>query len=419
LSGRARAALLVAAILLALSGLSGCSSDDPYDADDPAWLRSQEQHLLDQRAEGIRTHNLELYMAGVARGDAKFVARQHRYFNDLTQLPLATFRYRVLTATWPEQLADPRWGSKVQLPRVQQVVQLAEYDSAPSRSTTGFAFAYRHGQLKLVSDRTRTGALFPGYEPQPWDLAAIDVHEYDGILGVFDTRTDEGAAQLLGVVSAGVRDVQSALPFAWSGRVVVYSFENKRVLDSFADVPGGNIRHLGALTFPIRAGPGSEKNVSMRFTLLSSSLRAGEPFLGRIVRHELTHVAVGDRDDGAPVWFAEGLAEYIGARPLPRSERRIASIALSRAREGVTAMPASSSFNGPDQDWHYALSWMACDYIAATQGESRLWELMDALHAGGAGTSDADQDVVLRSVLGFDSHALARRAAARIRNIYG
>jgi hypothetical protein len=62
---------------------------------------------------------------------------------------------------------------------------------------------------------------------------------------------------------------------------------------------------------------------------------------------------------------------------------------------------------------------MACDYIATTQGESRLWDLMDALHNGGAGTTDAQQDAVLQSVLGMDDRQLARRAASRILRIYG
>ena len=82
-------------------------------------------------------------------------------------------------------------------------------------------------------------------------------------------------------------------------------------------------------------------------------------------------------------------------------------------------MPVSRTFNDGDQEWHYALSWMACDYIAATYGESRIWELVDAMHNGGDGTSDEDQDRVLEQVLGYDNHELAVRAAARIRNIYG
>jgi hypothetical protein len=304
---------------------------------------------------------------------------------------------------------------------VEESYQLRDFDTGPVRQVTGFAFAYRAGDLKIVADRTRAGAEFPGYEATPWDVAAIQVHEADGVLGVFDRSTDPDATMLLDVVHDGIRDVQAAVPFAWPGHVVVFSFGNKRVLDSFAGVPGGNIRHLGALTFPVYGDDAVSHPapVGMRLTLLPSSVRAGQPFLGRIVRHELTHVAIGERDDGAPVWFAEGLAEYVGARPLPRDQRRIASVALARARGTVTAMPASATFNGPDQDWHYALSWMACDYIAASQGEARLWELMDALHAGGAGTRDDAQDAVLDRVLGFDSHELARRAAARIRDIYG
>ena len=65
-------------------------------------------------------------------------------------------------------------------------------------------------------------------------------------------------------------------------------------------------------------------------------------------------------------------------------------------------MPESKDFNNTDQEWHYALSWMACDYIAATQGEARLWELIDAMHNGGEGTSDAQQNRVLDQLLGFD-----------------
>jgi hypothetical protein len=191
------------------------------------------------------------------------------------------------------------------------------------------------------------------------------------------------------------------------------------VLDSFEGVPGGNIKHLGAMTFPMYAVPGQPTVAGIRFTLLPSSLRAGSAFLGRIIRHELTHVALGDRDDGVPVWFAEGLAEYMGAREIPQDQRRIASVAVGTARAGVSGMPASRGFNGDDQAWHYALSWMACDYIATTRGETRLWDLMDALHNGGAGTTDAQQDAVLQRVLGMDSRQLAKHAGARILRIYG
>ena len=152
---------------------------------------------------------------------------------------------------------------------------------------------------------------------------------------------------------------------------------------------------------------------------MPSSVRAGQPFLGRITRHELTHVSIGPRDDGAPTWVSEGIAEYLGAVELPQDKRIIATEALARAQEDVPGMPASRGFNDDDQEWHYALSWMAVDYIAATYGEGRMWELMDAMHNGGSGTPDTDQDRVLDQVLGYGSFELAQRAAARIRHIYG
>jgi hypothetical protein len=153
--------------------------------------------------------------------------------------------------------------------------------------------------------------------------------------------------------------------------------------------------------------------------VMPSSVEAGQPFLGRITRHELGHVAIGARDDGVPVWVSEGVAEYVAARGVPLSERIIPSAAVDRARSGEEELPASQDFNNTDQEWHYALSWMACDYIASTDGEARLWELVDAMHNAGEGTPDRQQDRVLEQVLGYDSTELARRASARIRNIYG
>lgn len=406
--------------LLTLVPLGGCSHLDTAAPPRPSHaqvLRTAEQRLLDQRARAVRTHDRALFLRGIDHRDHRFVRRQRRYFDNLTQLPLATFSYTVLSGHWAEPLE--RTAGSRSMPRVRLAMQLAGYDSSPQRQTLGFVFARRHGHVRIVSDRTPSGAFFPGYRAQPWDLVRIHVFEENHVLGVFDDAMQHGAYGLLDVVEQGIRDVQQAVPFVWPGHVVVYVFDQPAVLDSFDAVPGGNIRHLGALTFPVYRDEGHDHPVGMRFTLLPSSVRAGEPFLGRIVRHELTHVAVGRRDDGVPVWLAEGLAEYVGARPLPRSQQRIAAVALQRAREAVSAMPSSQDFNGPDQDWHYALAWMACDEIAATQGEDTLWRLVDALHRGGVGTPDGRQDGVLRQVLGYDSHELARRAAARIVRLYG
>lgn len=419
---RGAPAVLLLVLTLVGTAVSACSSDgDPGalgDGRTPVSV-AEEQQLLDQRSAAIRDGDLKTFLKTVDTGDEKLVARQRRYFANLQELPLEKLEYVVLKSDWPSGLRAPSWGWDVSIPQVRVSTQLRGFDTVAVERVTGFAFARRHGRPVIVSELTGAGKQFPGSNPAPWDLVRIHARDDLDTLQLYDNATWPRAAAVSAAVRAGITDVRSALPFAWDGRAVVYVFRRPAVLNSFEGVPGGNIKHLGAMTFPMYAVPGQPTVAGIRFTLLPSSLQAGPVFLGRIVRHELTHVALGDRDDGVPVWFAEGLAEYMGARDIPQDQRRIATVAVSRARAGVDALPSSRGFNGEDQAWHYALSWMACDYIADTQGEDRLWALLDALHAGGEGTSDARQDAVLQTVLGMDGASLAQHAATRILRIYG
>ncbi|MET0840489.1 MAG: hypothetical protein ABWY19_17035 [Marmoricola sp.] len=418
----------VAAVLALLLGLVGCGGDDDSGSDqvvggsvgvDVAEARAQEQRILNQRARAVRERDLDLFLKRVDHSDRALVARQTRYFRNLVQLPLARFGYRVTTAEWEGQQIAKRWGDDVHIPQVRMTMQLRDYDAVPVERTVGFVFAFRDGRAVLVSDRSAQGeALYLG-TPAPWDLTAIRVREEGGVLGVFDRRTESSADTVMSAVDEGISDLDRALPFSWPGQVVVYSVDSRRVLTSFRDVPGGAIEHLGAMTFPTYAEDRHSQVASTRMLLMPTSVRAGQPFLGRITRHELSHVAIGVRDDGSPTWVSEGIAEYLGAREVPVRERIIPTAALQRAASVDATLPGSKDFNNSDQEWHYALSWMACDYIAETFGEARLWELVDAMHNGGVGTPDTDQDRVLEQVLGFDGHELALRAAARIRNIYG
>ena len=418
----------VAAVLALLCGLAACSDDS---GDDDTVLgqqdrtqvtateaRAQEQRILNQRARAVREDDLDLFLRRVDHSDKALMARQRRYFRNLVQLPLARLRFRVMDEEWPGLATPKRWGAEVHVPRVRQVTQLEEYDAVPVERIIGLAFSFRKGRARIVSDRTAAGKMLYEGTPAPWDLTPVTIREEPGVLGVFDAETSASADVVTSAVRDGIAEISRALPFSWSGRVVVYSVENRRVLASFTDVPGGNLEHLGALTFPTYAESGGQV-ASTRMLVLPSSVDAGQPFLGRITRHELSHIAVGVRDDGAPAWVSEGLAEYLGAREIPLRDRIIATSALDRARVEVTSMPVSKEFNNTDQEWHYALSWMACDYIAATHGEARLWGLVEAMHNGGQGTSDDQQDRVLVQVLGYDGAELARRAAMRIRNLYG
>lgn len=419
---RSRLLGVVLVVLLVAPGLLtavGCSSSEVAYDDSGAWAHTQQQQLLDQRARAIRTHDIGLFMSTVARGDAAFVTRQRHYFRGITQLPLGRVGFTALSSPWPSSyLPDGLPGDAVAL-RVRQVLQLTGFDTVPEVSITGLVVAQRGGVWKVVADRASAGRPFPGHTPQPWEVAPVHVERRGDVLGVFDDTSIRYADVLLPVVARAIVQDQAALPFWWSGRVVVYCFADTRLLDSFRRVPGGNIRDLGAMSFPVYANAAGTRVTGMRFVVLPAAVGVGGIYLDRLVRHELTHVALGTRDDGAPTWFIEGIAEYMGARPLTRAERRIPSVAVVEAARPVDRMPASASFNGPDQDWHYALSWMACDYIAARFGEATLWNLMDAFHAAHGGDPDQRQDGVLEREIRMSSAQLAAHAAARIRNLYG
>jgi len=384
-----------------------------------AQARAQEQRILNQRARAVRAHDMGMFLRRVDHDDVRLMARQRRHFRNLVQLPWSAFGYRVLDQQWEGLAVAPSWGHDVDIPRVLLTTQLDGYDALPVERTVGFVFSFWKRRATIVSDRTSTGKPLYEGQPAPWDLTAITAREDGGVLGIFDRRTRASASTVMGAVRSGIEEIDRALPFTWSGHVVVYSVANPGVLASFTDVPGGSLSHLGALTFPTYAGNGRAQVASTRMLLMPRSVSAGQPFLDRITRHELSHVAIGIRDDGAPAWVSEGVAEYLGAREIPKGDRIIPTSALSRARTEDAGMPVSKTFNGEDQEWHYSLSWMACDYIADTGGESRLWELVDTMHNGGEGTSEAEQDRVLQQVLGYASRELARRAAARIRNLYG
>lgn len=414
-------AVLLVVLTLVGTVLSACSDDGDASllGPDRPVSRATAQHLLDQRAAALRDGDLKAFLRTLDTSDQALVRRQRRYFANVQDLPVRTLSYEVLKSDWPAGLRAAGWGTQVSVPQVRLSLQLDGFDKVPVERVTGFALGYRDGRPVVLSELTGAHHQFPGSSPAPWDLVRIHVRRDLDSLQLYDAGTWSRADDVAAALRVGIREIRSSVPTSWDGHAVVYVFSKPAVLNSFEGVPGGNIKHLGAMTFPMYAVPGQPTVAGIRFTLLPTSLHAGAVFLGRIVRHELTHVALGDRDDGTPVWFAEGVAEYMGARDIPEDERRIATVALSRARAGVRALPASRGFNGSDQAWHYALSWMACDYVAATQGEGRLWQLMDALHAGGAGTTDDEQDSVLQAVLGLDSAQLARRAAARILRIYG
>ena len=411
------AALILLMVLMAC-GLVGCSlpfgDDDPprESADRVSETNLDLQALLNRRARAVRTGNLTAFLDDVDTARPRFRARQERYFLNLRELPLGTFRYVLDQGV--TTLADGRVQGVVQLQ-----MRLSRYDNLPVRTAALFTFRrLPSGAWVLSEDRDHAFEVDNDIEPQPWDLMRIQVKEGDGVLGVFDEQSIDAAYQIIDEIEDGIRVVKEEVPLRWSSRVVVYALSDMRVLSGLDDLPGGNPNRLDGVAFPIRASPESPRLAAIRFMLHPRMIYRNDETRSRLVRHELTHVAIGRRDDRVPTWLSEGLAEYVSVQPIVPYERMISRQALEAAQAGQDSLPLDNEFNGPHSGANYGIAWFACEYIADAFGEETLWRLLDAMRAG-HGTPEKEQDAVLERVIGVDGDELARLSAHKIVNTFG
>ena len=72
----------------------------------------------------------------------------------------------------------------------------------------------------------------------------------------------------------------------------------------------------------------------------------------------------------------------------------------------VDALPEDSTFNDAGSAANYGLAWWACEYVAATYGESMLWSLLDYVNVPGS-----DPGKRMQMAIGLNSRQLARKGA--------
>lgn len=399
-------------VLVLLGGvLVGCSLDDepaPAQAAPTAPLVDEVRAVVGARAAAVREGDLSAFAALLAPGRQRLVRAQEDYFLNLRELPLRRFRYLV-PAESVTTLADGRVQAVVQLR-----MQLEEFDAAPVESPSRFTFLRdRGGTLRISAVRDPAFDREHDLELAPWDTGAIMVEEGNGVLGIFDADSADTAYQIIDAVEEGIADVNRAVPWTWSEHVVVYALSDTRILASLDDLPGGDPDRLDGVAFPVASAGDRPRLAATRFMLHPRMLQRAGPVRARLIRHELTHVVLGRRDDNVPIWLSEGIAEHVSVQPVPAHDRTIARAAVREARRGLDGLPAGEDFNGADSAANYGIAWQASAFIADAYGEQTLWRLFDEMRAQG-GTSESDQDEVLIRVLGIDAAQLARSAGRRI-----
>jgi hypothetical protein len=437
-----RPSALLAVALAASAALAGCGGSDPASEPTPvvpstsapaseppsgggpppldlpevsADLAGDLQAVLDARARAVLTGDRAAFLDGVAP-TPDLVTTEGGYFDNMVQLPLAEFSYRLLPASLV-RTDNAYWGV------VEVVVQLSPYDALPVRTVDRYRFAPgRAGGYRITSTRDLRWESENAPVQQPWDTEPIVVREGDGVLGVFDTADRRERAGIVASVERGILDVSARVPFAeWGSRAVVYALSDPRFLESFDDLPGGDPQALDGVAFTVPAGTDDNAIASTRIALSPdllplASARRVDPELDRLVRHELVHVALGEEDDVAPLWLGEGIAEWVSVQALPPQRREVPDRALAMATAGqLTTMPSDESFNDADASVHYALAWWVCEWLALTYGPDAPFTLLEAFNRS---EPDADPREVIRASTPVTLDELARRGAELMAQAY-
>lgn len=408
----------------ATSGGTDGSAPEPGPASSPAStpdlpavsadVAADLQALLDDRAAAIRGRDRTAFLGGLARS-ASLRTTEGGYYDNLAQLPLADFSYRLVPATLV-RTGRAYWGV------VEVTMRLDPYDARATRAVDRFRFVpagSRSDSYRIASTTDRDWERDNAGVQQPWDTEPVTVREGAGVLGVFDSASTRQADGVVASVERGLADVAPRVPYTeWGSRAVVYALSDPTFLDGFDDVPGGDPEALDGVAFSVTAAD-DEALASTRFALSPSLLpraAASRPdaALDRLVRHELVHVAVGVHDDDAPVWLSEGLAEWVSWQAVAPERRRVPSAALAAVRRGVETMPTDAEFNDADADVHYALAWWVCEWLVRTFGAVAPWKVLDAI----AQRPDDDPRKVVRDLLSISVDQLAARGAKLMRETY-
>lgn len=401
--GRApvRVAALLAVLLTAAQGCVGVTSSPTGGEHVPADVLTGIERTLDQRTAAVRAHRRGRFLATVTR-DPSLRAEQGTVFANLADLPVQRFSQRLVP---PVRSTEGGWAV-----RVRTSLRLAGFDRAPVHTEQTYTFV-------ATPRGWRVGATSPtGGVRAAWADTRLRVVRGRGVLLLADADgpSRAQAERVVRAFEAGVPAVRHRVPLRWDGSVVVRwpsSARYRAVAGTVGSIPGGDAGNVDALSHRVRTRGRTGAVVGTRVLLNPGVVGAGSPELDRLARHELTHVALGGRNDRLPGWLGEGLAEFVAARSLPSSARAVPGAALVAVRSGTPTLPTDADLRRGVGPADYALAWWACEALAQRFGADRLWAWVAAVDRFGA--DRAEQELGART--GWSTDELAAQAARAMR----
>ena len=396
---------------LVLLPLVGCQSEadegdhpspSPSRTEAPAGmdesLRDAALELVDLREQALVDGDREAFLATIDPDATDFAETQARWWDNIARLPATDFALELGDEGVMTRVSG---AGGLQLP-IDFTMRLEGYDEKAVTQPLIYTFVGDEDEVHLSSDRNVQSDAFTGWRPAPWDVTAIVVEQTGEVLGIFDAETAGNADAVMEAAGAALEHVDTLVP-EWAGRVTIYTISDLDALDrmSLMDVSG-----TAGIAFPVPVHPSRRAVAAYRTVLNPASTQ--DAFSRRVLlRHELTHVALGEADDRSPQWLVEGAAMYVAGSSQPVADRK-----RRRARElGDAKAPQlrdGRDFYQVEPEASYILAGIVCDYLATTGGPDTLWELMAAFRA----RKRADTDQILEREVGVDAEQLTADALA-------
>ena len=281
--------------------------------------------------------------------------------------------------------------------------QLDGYDEVPVVTRDRYQFTRGTARYRLrIGQRPRPGEDDARRRASPGTTDRSVVRSAAACSGIFDPGSE---------VHAGGRhrrrrerhraESRPACPLTGSARRASTRSPTRRSSPGSTACPATTRPALDAVAFPVPAldAEDGERRQHPVPAATRTMLDATSETRARLIRHELTHVALGLRADDVPTWLSEGIAEYVSVQPMAPEDQTLSREALRRrrGRPGHRACRPTTPSTGRTPRPAYASRGGRASTSPRRTATTMLWFLLE-LRMG----SD-DPDEVLELVVGVDA----------------
>lgn len=375
--------------------------------------------LLTRRAAALLKRDRAAFLSTVDPKATAFSSQQKRLFDNLADVPLASWRYRLedadafpLSTTRRAALGGDAFGGQVRLQ-----YGLKGYDAFPVGASQYLTFVQRGDAWYVASDADGAAAgKRSGREL--WDFGEVNVAKGESSL-VLGLSTKSLLERYAREADRAVPAVTKVWGTAWSRRAIIVVPRTEGQMAALLGAKASDYRQIAAVTTG-ELGVESARAAADRIIVNPDAFRQLGPLGRRVVMtHEVTHVATrASTKTWTPTWLAEGFADYTGYLNSGVPVRAAASELLKDVRAGrvPAALPTDDRFRTTRKDLAqaYEMGWLACRFIAERHGRAKLVAFYRAV---GAGTEETAVDAAFVQVLGTSQQELTVQWRAFVKDL--